>query len=147
MKKRVIMLTGSAPPEACGVGDYSATLVSALQYIGFPVELQCWRRWDIAGTAELIRRLARDKDALLHIQYPTFGYGYSLGPQACSLAARSVVTLHEFSLAHPLRKASLLPFTLRAHQLVMTSDFEKVALLDRMPWAAQRITTIPLGSN
>lgn len=141
------MLTGSAPPEACGVGDYSHTLVSSLQASGYPVELLCWKRWDIAGTAELIRRLNRDKEALLHIQYPTFGYGYSLGPQIGSLVLRGVVTLHEFSLAHPLRKASLIPFTLRARHLVMTSEFEKAALTRLMPWAAGKISTIPIGSN
>ncbi len=141
------MLTGSAPPEACGVGDYSQMLVSSLAASDYPVELLCWKRWDFAGTAELIRRLSRDKDALLHIQYPTFGYGHSLGPQICSLAKPGVVTLHEFSLAHPLRKASLLPFTLRARHLVMTSEFEKAALTSRMPWAAAKISTIPIGSN
>jgi glycosyltransferase involved in cell wall biosynthesis len=75
------------------------------------------------------------------------GYGFSLGPQFCALAKRSVITLHEFSLAHPLRKLSLLPFTLRCRRLVMTSEFEKRSLVAQMPWAGRRIRVIPIGSN
>jgi len=141
------MLTGTAPPEACGVGDYTFALVSALESAGFPVETLCHKQWGVGGTQRLLRRLAQEKDALLHIQYPTFGYGYSIGPQAASLVRRSVVTLHEFSLAHVLRKASLLPFTLRSRRLVMTAEFESRMLTRFMPWAKEKITLIPIGSN
>jgi glycosyltransferase involved in cell wall biosynthesis len=75
------------------------------------------------------------------------GYGHSLGPQLCSLARRSIVTLHEFSLGHPLRKLSLLPFTLLSPRIVMTSEFEKRSLTRMMPWAEARIRIIPNGSN
>lgn len=147
MTPKVIMLTGSAPPDACGVGDYTSALVSALGSAGFPVEMLCHREWDIRGTETLLRRLWREKDALVHIQYPTFGYGYSLGPQFCSLARRSVITLHEFSLAHWLRKLSLLPFTLRSPRLVMTAEFESRMLTRSMPWAGRKMSFIPIGSN
>lgn len=141
------MLTGSAPPDACGVGDYTFALVSALESAGFPAEMLCHKEWDISGTERLVRRLSQEKEALLHIQYPTFGYGYSLGPQVCSLARRSVVTLHEFSLAHVLRKVSLLPFTVRSPRLVVTAEFESRMLTRSMPWAKEKITIIPIGSN
>jgi glycosyltransferase involved in cell wall biosynthesis len=147
VKPKVIMLTGSEPPEACGVGDYTLALVSALVSAGFPAEVVCHKRWDIRGTEKLVRRLSQQKQALLHIQYPTFGYGYSLGPQLCSLMQRSVVTLHEFSLAHILRKLSLFPFTVRSSRLVMTAEFESRMLTRFMPWAKQKITLIPIGSN
>jgi glycosyltransferase involved in cell wall biosynthesis len=147
VKPKVIMLTGSAPPEACGVGDYTFALVSALESAGFRAELLCHKQWDIRGTGKLFSRLSQEKEALLHIQYPTFGYGYSLGPQLSSLARRSVITLHEFSLAHILRKVSLCPFTVRSSRLVMTAEFECRMLTRSMPWAKQKITIIPIGSN
>jgi glycosyltransferase involved in cell wall biosynthesis len=147
MRPKVIMLTGSAPPEACGISDYTFALVSALESAGFPVETLCHKQWDLRGTAKLLRHLSQEKEVLLHIQYPTLGYGYSLGPQLCSLASRSVVTLHEFSLAHILRKLSLFPFTLRSRRMVMTAEFESRMLTRWMPWAKQKITVIPIGSN
>jgi glycosyltransferase involved in cell wall biosynthesis len=147
MQPRVIMVTGSSPPDACGVGDYTWHLSSALSKAGLHVELISHRQWDVRGTTQMIQRLSTDKSSLVHIQYPTMGYGYSLGPQLCALAQPCIVTLHEFSRAHILRKASLMPFTLRSERIVMTTDFERRSLLKKMPWAESRIQVIPIGSN
>ena len=148
MRRKVLMLTGSSWPEdACGVGLYTVELVAALQAAGFPAERLCYKEWDLGGTAKLLKRLSREKDTLLHIQYPTFGYGHSLGPQLCSLIRPSVVTLHEFSLAHILRKLSLFPFTLRSPRLVMIAEYERQRLIRRMPWAAPKIKIVHIGSN
>jgi hypothetical protein len=43
MSVRVILVTGSLPPEACGVGDYTQRLASALADAGQPVELLAHR--------------------------------------------------------------------------------------------------------
>lgn len=147
MNPKIILVTGSFPPDVCGIGDYTQSLALALERAGLRVEVFCHRRWGAQGTIEAIRRLLAEKHSLVHIQYPTMGYGFSLGPQFCALAKHSVITLHEFSFAHPLRKLSLLPFTLRSRHLVMTSEFEKRALIAKMPWAARRIRVIPIGSN
>ncbi len=147
MNTRVLLVTGSSPPDGCGVGDYTVELASALEKAGYPAELYCHRSWSAVGTSAAIRRMLRAGDSLVHIQYPTMGYGYSIGPQFCTLAKPSIVTLHEFSLSHKLRKLSLLPFTLRTSSLVMTSEFERNALLRRMPWAEKRLRVIPIGSN
>jgi glycosyltransferase involved in cell wall biosynthesis len=146
MKPRVVLVTGSAPPDVCGIGDYTRSLALALQKAGLPVEVFCHRHWGLRGTSEAIRRLLVE-DCIVHIQYPTVGYGYSLGPQISALFTQSLVTLHEFSLAHPLRKLSLLPFTLRCPYIVMTSEFEKRSLASKMPWVQRRIRVIPIGSN
>jgi glycosyltransferase involved in cell wall biosynthesis len=147
MSPKVILVTGSAPPDACGIGDYTSSLAAALQSAGQDVELFCHREWNLAGTSKALRKMLRTRNALVHMQYPSLGYGYSLGPQLCLLARRGIVTIHEFSLAHPLRKLSLFPFTLRSSRIVMTSDFEKTALIEKMPWASNRILVIPIGSN
>jgi glycosyltransferase involved in cell wall biosynthesis len=147
MNRRVLLVTGSTPPDMCGVGDYTRSLALALEKAGVRAEVFLHHRWGITGTFAAIRRLSEAEDALVHIQYPTEGYGYSLGPQLCSLVRPSVATLHEFSLAHSLRKVSLLPFTLRSPYLVMTSEFEKRSLMAKMPWSGRRIRVIPVGSN
>ncbi len=147
MNRRVLLVSGSTPPDLCGVGDYTESLALALQKAGVRAELFLHPGWSVAGTQRAIRRLAADRNALVHIQYPSEGYGHSLGPQLCSLLRPSVTTLHEFSLAHPLRKISMFPFTLRSPRLVMTSEFEKRALAAKMPWAARKIRVIPIGSN
>jgi glycosyltransferase involved in cell wall biosynthesis len=144
---RVYLISGSAPPDPCGVGDYTAALASAVGKAGFPVEMICHRSWGMQGTLNLVRTLRRDSQSLIHIQYPTMGYGYSLGPQLFSLCAGEVVTLHEFSAAHVVRKLSLIPFTLRASRVVVSSEFEKQALAGRIPWVRRRLQVIPIGTN
>jgi len=147
MTPKVILVTGSVPPDACGIGDYTVALASALEKAGQHVEVLCHREWSVAGTSQALRKLLTAGDALVHMQYPTLGYGYSLGPQISLLIKRSIVTIHEFSLAHPLRKLSLLPFTLRSPSLVMTSEFERRVIVQKMPWISSRVRVIPIGSN
>jgi glycosyltransferase involved in cell wall biosynthesis len=144
---RVIMVTGSAPPEACGVGDYAALLVAGLQNAGIDAELFHLSRWNLAGTWRALQKLAACKDALIHFQYPSFGYGYSLGPQFCALMKPCVVTIHEFSCAHILRRLSIVPFTLRALQIVTITETEKQAIARRIPWAGRRTRVITVPSN
>lgn len=141
------MVTGSYPPEACGIGDYTSSLASALYRAGFSVELLHHARWDYSGTMDVIRKLNQRKEALIHFQYPGAGYGHSLGPQLCSLMKSSVITIHEFSIARLPRKLSIIPFTLRAKQVVIPAESEKTVLVQRMPWTRRRIRVIPIGSN
>lgn len=147
MKHRVILVTGSLPPDACGVGDYTQRLATALEAAGQAVEILSHREWNVAGTAKAIRTLLAARNSIVHMQYPTRGYGYSLGPQLSLSLKSGLVTLHEFSLAHPLRKLSFFPFTLRSSLLVMTSEFEANAIVAKMPWIHNRIRVIPIGSN
>ena len=147
MRDKIILVTGSAPPDACGVGDYTWTLAAALEKAGANVELFCHREWNWLGSYRAIRSLIKEKRSIVHIQYPTMGYGASLGPQLYACLLPSVVTLHEFSLAHPVRKIALIPFTLRSKRIVLTSEFEYLLLARRMPWARRRMKVIPIGSN
>ncbi|HEX4030317.1 MAG TPA: glycosyltransferase family 4 protein [Terracidiphilus sp.] len=147
MKPRVIIITGSAPPDACGVGDYAALLVSGLQDAGIQAELFHHPRWNLAGTWEALQKLRASKDALIHIQYPSFGYGHSLGPQLCAMMRSCIVTIHEFSAAHVLRRLSIVPFTLRAKSIVTITEIEKQVISRRIPWAGKRIRVITVPSN
>lgn len=144
---RVQLITGSLPPDACGVGDYTHCLASALEKSGLHVEVFCQKNWGMTGTLTAYRRILSNKDTIAHIQYPSMGYGMSLGPQVCALAHECVVTLHEYTKAHILRKIALLPFTFRSPQLVATSEFEKEAIVQKIPWIASRLRVIPIGSN
>jgi glycosyltransferase involved in cell wall biosynthesis len=147
MTPRVLLVTGSAPPDPCGVGDYTALLASALQGAGLGVEVFCQRDWTLSGSIRALKKLVLTKDSLVHMQYPTMGFKYSLGPQLSMVAKQGIVTVHEFSLAHPLRKLSLLPFTLRSQRIVVTSEFELDAIARSMPWVHTKLRMIPIGSN
>lgn len=144
---KIAMVTGSYPPEPCGVGDYTAKLAQSLITKGVTVNIPTDIRWgllDVHSAAAKVKAAAPD---IIHIQYPTRGYGYKLGPQALNLRVKPcVVTLHEVSQAHLLRQLSLYPFALGAKRLIFTSAYEMNYALKWAPWLANRSSVIPIGS-
>lgn len=101
--------------------------------------------WHVSGSLR-IRRSLKDFD-IVHIQYPTAGFGTDLGPQALSVLRGCVVTIHEVSQRHVLRKLSLIPFALRSKQVIFTSESERQFATKWVPWISKRSVVIPIGSN
>jgi len=119
---KVLLISGSLPPMKCGVGDYTANLATALNrrddtsiavltdtaanpippdfdFEVFPVT-DGWRMTDVRRIAKVVRGWSPD---LIHIQYPTQGYGESylpsLLPALFSLVNFPIVqTWHEYHL-------------------------------------------------
>ena len=96
---KVLIITGSYPPMRCGVGDYSHNLANALATVPgvsvgvltssdsvkegrgdvveiFPI-LKGWHLTEALVAVKLIRRWSPD---IVHIQYPTQGYGNGFLP-------------------------------------------------------------------
>ena len=144
---RIIFITGSYPPDTCGVGDYAYRLAQALQACGMTVDIVSQKNWNLKNSLILVSHLNTYKSDIIHIQYPTVGYGYGLAPQAISLLRRCVVTLHEVSQAHVLRRLSLYPFTIRSSHVIFTSSHEQRYALRWAPWLRNRSSIIPIGSN
>jgi glycosyltransferase involved in cell wall biosynthesis len=95
---RVLLIAGMYPPGRCGVGDYVASLAQGLaQTSGLRVavltqraagrvpqegidvfeETAAWRFWDLP---RLVRAIRRWKPDLVHIHWPSQGFGGRLGP-------------------------------------------------------------------
>lgn len=96
---RTLLITGSFPPMRCGVGDYAATLAEALAKLRetevavltdtractarsgvnfevFPIV----HGWKISDLSHIIKTIRRWKPDVVHLQYPTQGYGRSWVP-------------------------------------------------------------------
>jgi hypothetical protein len=84
---------------------------------------------------------------LIHMQYPTTGYGWKLGPQAMGSLRPWITTLHEASQAHLLRQISLYPFLLRSRHFLFTNQYEREHVQWMAPWIAGLSSTIPIGCN
>jgi glycosyltransferase involved in cell wall biosynthesis len=169
---RIALITGSYPPMRCGVGDYSRRLAEAIrgQQAGVDVFTSIdenligreeglhplARKWSILPMMSLSFRVYERRPDIVHIQYPTVGYGHHLGPQALAISLRMlrlkvVTTIHEFQWAHVLRRLSLLPFLLASNALVFTSEEERAAIASAAPWLSGKLErasyVIPVGSN
>lgn len=144
---RVCFVTGSYPPERCGVGDYTERLAEALTQRGHEIAVVLAPAG--TGARAALRRIPRG--SLIHVQYPTIGFGRSLEPLAITLLGRrgrrTLVTLHEFSHAHVLRRATAVALAGAASCAVFTSELERRSLERLLPFAARRSPVIPVGHN
>jgi glycosyltransferase involved in cell wall biosynthesis len=143
---KIVMLTGSYPPDPCGVGDNTAALVEALQAQGVSVAVVTGENWHAWQVRRLMGRIARHDPDVVHIQYPTVGFGTRLGPHLCSLLLPGVVTLHEVSAPHILRRLSLYAFTVSSRRLVFTTEGERRYAARFAPWIRSKSVVIPIGS-
>jgi glycosyltransferase involved in cell wall biosynthesis len=75
------------------------------------------------------------------------GFGYHLGPQLLSALLPTVVTIHEVTQAHLLRRLSLYPFSLRSQKVIFTTEAERDYAIGWCPWISGKETVIPIGSN
>ena len=132
---KLAMVSGSYPPDVCGSGDYTQRLAEALEVRGVSVEVITGTDWGVKNVPRVQRLIRTLRADLTHIQYPTVGYGRKLGPQLIGLFERAVVTPHEASQTHILRRLSLFPF-LFGRRIIFTNRFEQ-AYVSRM---APRLT-------
>jgi len=144
---RIALITGSYPPDVCGIGDYTFRLAEALRQQGIAVEIVHGGSWRLHDTPRIFRHIRSLRPDIVHIQYPTIGFGAGLAPQLLSILVRGVVTIHEISRAHTLRKISLFPFSVRPLHVIFTTPYEQGFALSWAPWVARRSDVIPLGSN
>ncbi len=143
----IAIITGSYPPQTCGIGDYTCHLEMALRGQGLEVQVLTRTDWSLSAIVDIVRTVKASAPDLVHIQYPTAGFGRRLTPQLLSLAIPSIVTIHEVSDAHMLRRLSLYPFSLRSKHIVFTTHFERSYALRYAPWIGPRSSVIPIGSN
>jgi glycosyltransferase involved in cell wall biosynthesis len=143
----VLMISGSYPPEACGVGDYTAKLVESLSQLGITVKTLKGVRWNLKSMGRIRETIAQHQCDVVHIQYPSVGYGRSLVPQLLSFTVPAVVTLHEFSHVRIPRRLACVPFLFSARHLLFTSQFELDKVKRIFPWIARKSTVIPIGTS
>jgi glycosyltransferase involved in cell wall biosynthesis len=143
---RVLLVAGSVPPSPCGVGDYTFKLAQSLAALGdvevailtgnsgsvtegrqsvlvFPL-VASWRL-DQAG--RVARFLKQWKPDIVHVQYPTQGYGRGFLPSLVPLlarvsGARTVQTWHEGFRRRDIVKL-LLQLCAGSKQIVVRSNF------------------------
>lgn len=160
---RVLLVTGSFPPMACGVGDYTRGLARALAGVPglevgvltstqagegdpgvevFPV-VRAWHDGEFAAVREVLRAFAPD---VVHVQFPTQGYTGTLPwhlPALLRMRRLPVVqTWHEYFLTEgsPLALARAtwrdLPIVAFGRDVVVVRpEFER-----RLPWWFRPLT-------
>lgn len=148
--KKILIVTGSYPPDVCGVGDYSERLFHALNRKSNIFELFCKADWRLKNLVPYLKEIKSKKADLIHFQYPTEGYGYSFLPLLLMLflpKEKMIVTVHE--LSNRTFKARLFTMTLLffCDKIIVTNESE-YAFLKKIPILNRKETfVINIGSN
>ncbi|MBV8616774.1 MAG: glycosyltransferase [Acetobacteraceae bacterium] len=147
---RIVLVSGSWPPDRCGVGDYSDRLAAELAPRGVDLvrfgSPRALRTQDIRRAAHDIRAQRPD---IVHIQYPTAGYGRSLCPSLlpAMLDCPVLVTLHEYSIFGRYRWPWFAGYAYGSKAVIFTTEAERALFVRRMPAMRARTEVIPIGSN
>ncbi|MGH8103028.1 MAG: hypothetical protein ACREJQ_00735 [bacterium] len=147
---KVLLIAGSYPPAFCGVGEYTANLKHALAAEGIEAKvaaLEGQPDFRYATRAGLLQIAHEFKPDIAHLQYPGHAFGATFVPLAFSgLGACPVLSLHEFRLSHPLRKAFSMRLVRRARALIVPARTE----LDAIPGiirSRKPAEVIPVGPS
>lgn len=156
-KLKVAIISGSWPPEVCGVGDYTELLAGQLEEVGVVVSRISHSSWSWECRHEIEHKIRDHAPDILHLQYPARGYGASRVPAWLMWKCRDllcVVTLHEYSAqvgspicgVIPRGLPHYIPFSI-ANALIFSSDYELSKLASIAPWITAKSHVLPIGSN
>jgi glycosyltransferase involved in cell wall biosynthesis len=146
----IVMVSGSWPPEVCGVGDYAERLSRELEHNAVAVRRFASSKLSTLLSPETIDRIETIDSGLIHIQYPTAGYGRSLIPAMLAKRVRRkpvVVTLHEYSVFRWYRRAWFSSFARHCAARIFTTEEERDLFAHRFPDRNGIDLTIEIGSN
>ena len=96
-----LLITGSYPPDVCGVGDYSYCLMNANNSKDWKLFYK--KDWRLKNYHRYKREIAGISPDKIIIQYPSQGYGWSLLPFILmihftrKLGKNCILVYHEFS--------------------------------------------------
>ena len=144
--KDKLMITGSYPPDVCGVGDYTEKLVDILEK---EVDIFYSNDWKLKNFFLLKRKIFQKKYKIYHFQYPTMGYKWSILPQIFSLlyGKKIILTLHEYSRRTFKAKLATTLFFLSKSFIVFTTSDERKYAIKYFPNLKKRSMVINIASN
>lgn len=149
----MILVTGTYPPEQCGVADYSYCLLNSEDGKKSDWKLEYTKDVSFSGLIASIKRIKSLSDNSVNIQYPSRGYAATILPHLLCVYLRSFtkkkvsVTFHE--LTQLGRKGSLFSYVLLlfAHKLIFTNEFERDAAIKKLGSVKKKSTVISIFSN
>lgn len=149
----MILVTGTYPPERCGVADYSARLLESKSAQDAGWKLLHTTDVRMSAVFKVIKEIKRLNDNEINIQYPSRGYINSILPHLLCIYLRLFTrkkistTIHEYTqLGWKGRLASNI-FLVCSHKLFFTNPFERDAAIRAVKSVAKKNAIIKIYSN
>lgn len=151
-QKKIILISGSYPPDFCGVGDYTEKLFKTLSMSNQIIcEIFHKSNWKFKNFYSYLTELISKKGKIYHIQYPTEGYGYSLLPLFLTVFLRLVgkkviITVHELSSRNLMAYVFTQCLVFFANKVIVSNSLE-LKHTRRFILNSKKVLLIPIASN
>lgn len=145
------MITGSYPPDICGVGDYASQIMGT--NVSKKWELYRPGNWSWTKLLKRLLEVRRFDADTIYMQYPTQGYGWSLVPHFICLyfsifsKANFILVLHECSQLSAKSQVALQLMLRSANHIIFTNEFEREFAVQKIPRVARHSSIIKIRSN
>lgn len=150
MALRICFVVGEEKANHCGVKDYSVRLAEAMARIGIAAVVSASPSWGARASLSFFRRLREMNYDIVHIQYPSIGFKWSLWPHFAGCLTsyqKSVVTIHEYSGLPSLHRLSTHLFRWTAARMLFTTEFEASRFGKAFGNRNAPPQIVPIGSN
>jgi len=149
--KEIIIITGSYPPDICGVGDTVSLILRTKTGQNWNMYYQ--KNWKLLTIFEHIKKIKSSRAKYILMPYPTRGYGRSIVPHLLCVYfswftdKRFGVIIHELS-QQPLKAylAELL-ILFSANYIIFTTQNERNYAIKRIPFISKRSKVVKIFSN
>lgn len=164
----ILVLTGSYPPDKCGVGDFTFKLYNSLLKVnindnvyllssnkliknGNPLAFRPVR-WDFFGMKRVIDTIRLINPSIIDFQFPTISYRKSISIlfliRRLKLDGfRIVITLHEYSYSSKLAQFRTNLLIRSAYRLIVVDELYKSDIIRQKIATAENVLYIPVGSS
>lgn len=149
----MILVTGTYPPEQCGVADYSYCLINSDEGKKTNWSLLYTKDLSFKGFRAALKNIAESAEKVVNIQYPSRGYEKSLFPHFLCVYLRLftkkdvVVTIHEYTQIGWKGFLCAYLLLLFSSKLIFTNEFERNAAINKVPLVKKKSTVIKIFSN
>lgn len=162
----VLMISGSFPPDKCGVGDYTKILCNNLhdKSVGINVISSfssgdekyhlntSVQKWSFSCIKKIFEVVDEIKPDIVHIQYPTKAYRKSVFINFLPIAlilkkCKVVTTIHEYSDNSLLGKIRVIPNLLFSNSIIVVDPVYKKDIIKLFPFIKNKVRFINIASN
>jgi glycosyltransferase involved in cell wall biosynthesis len=150
--QKILIITGSYPPEICGVGDYTARLMETTE-AKLNWQLYHSNNWQLKSILNHIKTINSKNIQTINMQYPTKGYGWSLVPHLICMyyswctKKQFSVTIHEQSQMSLKSYIALILILISANKIIFTTKYELNYAIKRIPFIKRRSNVIKIRPN
>jgi glycosyltransferase involved in cell wall biosynthesis len=130
-----VVITGTYPPDICGVGDQTFRLMRTETARDWNLFYK--KKWNAFTLVPYMLELLSLRPGKIFLEYPSYGYGRSFVPHLlCFILSkfgkiRFIPVLHEYSELSGRAKLALNIILSSVKDIIVTNSFEKAALEEK----------------